>query len=141
MASSDLIDESAIVEALRLSQPDERVQKLLNLQGRGLWHGDLADMRGDSPRRPSAETRALSPFAREAIARMATIRRFRDALNHLSSRCREVLRLHYEEGLPISDVAERLGITPRYTSTLIDKCLRRVAELSSFDGARERGKP
>jgi RNA polymerase sigma factor (sigma-70 family) len=132
--TSGIIDESAVVEALRLSPPDERITKLLNLQGRGLWHGDLPEMRRDSPRRQSLETEAPTPYAREAMARMATIRRFQDALRHLSPRGREVLRLHYDEGLSVSDVAERLGTSPRYAAKLIEKYLRRVAELSSNDG-------
>ena len=139
--TSPTIDESAIVEALRFSQPDERIKKLLALQGRGLWHGDLAEMRRDSPRRRALETNTLSPYAREAMARMATIRRFRAALDRVSPRCREVLRLHYDEGLSVSEVAERLGTAPRYTSKLIEKCLRRVAELSSINDADERVKP
>jgi RNA polymerase sigma factor (sigma-70 family) len=141
MASSDTIDESAIVDALRLGQTGERAKKFLNLQGRGLWYGDLAEMRGDSPRRASAETAPPSAYALEAMARMATIRRFHEALNRLSPQDREVLRLHYDEGLTVARVAERLGTTPRFAASLIDKSLQRVAELSSVNNANKRDKP
>jgi RNA polymerase sigma factor (sigma-70 family) len=129
MASPDTVDESAVVEALRLGEPDERVKKILSLQGRGVWRGDLADMRRDSPRRAAADSNGPSPYAREAMARMATIRRFREALNRLAPRTREVLRLHYD-GLSAAEIAERLGYTPAYAAKLIQQSRRRLGELN-----------
>jgi len=52
----------------------------------------------------------------------------REALECLSPRCQEVLRLRYFEGCSINELAERLGITPKYAQKLVTKCLRRAEQ-------------
>jgi hypothetical protein len=47
--TAGIFDETAIAEALRLAEPSDAMKRLLNLQGLGLWHGDLSEMRGDVP--------------------------------------------------------------------------------------------
>jgi len=51
---SNPIDDSA-TEGVATPLPSERAKKILALQGRGLWHGDLAEMRRDKRRVPAAE--------------------------------------------------------------------------------------
>jgi RNA polymerase sigma factor (sigma-70 family) len=58
----------------------------------------------------------------------------REALECLAPRCREVLRMRYFEGCTIVEVAERLGITPKYAQKLITKCLRRAERLYGEKG-------
>ena len=50
----------------------------------------------------------------------------RQALECLSPRCQEVLRLRYFEGCTIPEVAERLGVKKKYAAKLVTKCLRRA---------------
>jgi len=50
---SNPVDESAAAKALRLRNSGERVKKILALQGRGLWHGDLSEMRRDQQALPA----------------------------------------------------------------------------------------
>jgi RNA polymerase sigma factor (sigma-70 family) len=48
------------------------------------------------------------------------------ALECLSPRCQEVLRLRYFEGWSDHEIAEHLGVKPKYASNLVSKCLRRA---------------
>ncbi len=128
--TSDIIDESAIADALRLGQDGERAKQILSFQGLGLWHGDLAEMRRDSPRRPAAKPAPPSPGASEVTRRMAMIRRMADALKRLPPQHREVLHLRYYEGLTIGEAADRLGVTTGYAEELIHQSLQRVRENS-----------
>ena|SRR5216684_2708674 len=50
----------------------------------------------------------------------------REALECLSPRCQEILRLRYFDGCSIIEVAERLGVNPKYAQKMISKCLRRA---------------
>jgi RNA polymerase sigma factor (sigma-70 family) len=59
----------------------------------------------------------------------------REALECLSPRCQEILRLRYFEGCTIPEVAERLGVKAKYAAKLVTKCLRRAER--TFD---EKGK-
>jgi RNA polymerase sigma factor (sigma-70 family) len=126
MALLDTIDESAVVDALRLA--GER-PNILTLQGLGLWKGDLSEMRRDSPRRRVDETSRSAPEEREAHARLAKIRRVREAMGRLPARRREVLRLRYVEGLPVEEIAGRLGVSVAYTGKLIAASLRLFGNL------------
>jgi len=50
----------------------------------------------------------------------------REALECLSPRCREILQMRYFEGCTVNEVAERIGVKPKYAQKLITKCLRRA---------------
>ena len=50
----------------------------------------------------------------------------RQALECLSPRCQEILKLRYFDGCSIIEVAEHLGVKPKYAQKLITKCLRRA---------------
>lgn len=53
----------------------------------------------------------------------------REALERLSPRCQEILRLRYFEGWSMQEIADHFGVKPKYAQKLVAKCLRR-AELS-----------
>jgi RNA polymerase sigma factor (sigma-70 family) len=127
--TSGIIDESAIADALRLSNAGERAKQILNLQGLGLWHGDLSEMRRDSPRSPAAEPTAPSANAREVTRRMAMVRRVGDALNRLPPQGREALYLRYYESLPIEEIAGRFGMTAPWAEELLSEALGRVTAI------------
>jgi RNA polymerase sigma factor (sigma-70 family) len=127
--TAGIIDESAIAEALRLSHPGERARQILSLQGLGLWHGDLAEMRRDSPRRPIEEPGETSPNTTEAASRMMMVLRVKAALKQLPPREREALRLHYDEGLRLEEIAERLGVKTGYAEVLINRALQHVSKI------------
>lgn len=58
----------------------------------------------------------------------------REALECLAPRCREILSMRYFDGCTIIEVAERLGVTPKYAQKLISKCLRRAERLYGEKG-------
>ena len=58
----------------------------------------------------------------------------REALECLNPRCREILSMRYFEGCTVIEVAERLGIKPKYAQKLISKCLRRAETLYGEKG-------
>ena len=59
----------------------------------------------------------------------------REALERLSPRCQEILRLRYFEGWSMQEIADHFGVKPKYAQKLVTKCLRR-AEL----GCEAKGK-
>jgi len=135
--TSPTIDENAIVEAFRLDAPGPPAKKILNLQGLGLWNGDLADMRGDSPKRPNRQpVRSGRPTA--AARRMMMLLRIKAALKQLPPRQRQLLHLYYYERLSTSQIAERVDLPVRlveksilrYTDHLRDIYLRKYADES-----------
>jgi RNA polymerase sigma factor (sigma-70 family) len=50
----------------------------------------------------------------------------REALEGLTPRCIEVLRLRYFDGCTIPEIATRLCISPRYAQKLVSGCLHRA---------------
>lgn len=58
----------------------------------------------------------------------------REALECLNERCREILSMRYFEGCTVIEIAERLGIKPKYAQKLIAKCLRRAETLYGEKG-------
>ena len=58
----------------------------------------------------------------------------REALECLNPRCREILSMRYFEGCTVVEVAERLGVKPKYAQKLIAKCLRRAETLYGEKG-------
>jgi RNA polymerase sigma factor (sigma-70 family) len=125
---SSVIDESAIADALRLGEGSERARQILKLQGQGLWRGDLAEMRGDSPRRAALKQPGPSAGASELILQMAKVRRIRAALDRLPPQVREALYLHFNEHLPIEEIAEKLGISSTLAKKLIRESVERVRD-------------
>jgi RNA polymerase sigma factor (sigma-70 family) len=136
--TSGIIDESAIAEALRLDEPGEGIKRLLRLQGLGLWHGDLSEMRGDVPRSPSAEPTPASAEAEEMTRRIRMVKRLRAALDRLPPEGREALYLRYFLTLPIEEIAGRLGVTTPSVVQRLREALRRVeAMYSETSGDRD----
>jgi DNA-directed RNA polymerase specialized sigma24 family protein len=138
--TSAIIDESAIAEALRIGEPGEAIKRLLKLQGLGLWHGDLSEMRGDVPRSP-APLEPLPPTdeAKEMMRHMKMVRTLRDALDHLSPERREALSLRYGKLLPIEEIAGRLGVTTPVATELLREALSGVQAMyvQTMDGRDE----
>jgi RNA polymerase sigma factor (sigma-70 family) len=58
----------------------------------------------------------------------------REALECLNPRCREILHMRYFEGCTVIEVAERLGVKPKYAQKLIASCLRRAETLYGDKG-------
>jgi len=50
----------------------------------------------------------------------------REALECLSPRCQEILRLRYFEGWSMQEIAEHFGVKPKYAQKLVSKCLKRA---------------
>jgi DNA-directed RNA polymerase specialized sigma24 family protein len=125
--TSGIIDESAIAEALRLGEPGEAIKRLLRLQGLGVWHGDLSEMRGDVPWTPApAEPAPPTDEAKEMMSHMKMVRKLRDALDHLSGEAREAIDLRYGKSLPIEEIAGRLGVTTPVAKELLREALSGV---------------
>ena len=57
-----------------------------------------------------------------------------EAMDGLSPRYQQILRLRYFEGYSISEIAEHLGVTAKYTQKLVAKCLRRAEEVFNPKG-------
>ena len=114
---------------MRLDEPGEGVKRLLRLQGLGLWHGDLAEMRGDSPRSNPADLDVTAPSTTEAAGRMVMVLRIKAAFEQLSSQEREALRLRYDDGLPLEEIAKSLGVDINQASALIDRALQKVSKV------------
>jgi RNA polymerase sigma factor (sigma-70 family) len=127
--TAGIIDESAITEALRLGQAGERAKQILSFQGLGLWHGDLAEMREDSPMRPVAEAGVSSQKTTEAANRMMMVLRVKAALRRLPPLEREALHLHYYEGLRSDEIAEKLGMKIGRADLLIQRALQHVTKI------------
>jgi RNA polymerase sigma factor (sigma-70 family) len=138
--TSGIIDESAIAEALRLTEPGEGIKRLLRLQGLGLWHGDLSEMRGDVPRSPSAEPSPASAEAKEMMRHIKMVRQLRTALDRLPPEGREALYLRYYESLPIEEIAGRLGVTIPSVVQRLRSALSRV-EAMYFETSDDRDEP
>ncbi len=73
---------------------------------------------GALERMDPASTRILDSLPDQLAAR--------EALECLSPRCQEVLRLRYFEGCSINEIADRLGVSTKYAQKLVTKCLRRA---------------
>lgn len=58
----------------------------------------------------------------------------REALECLAPRCREILHMRYFEGCTVIEVAQRLGVKPKYAQKLITRCLRRAETLYGEKG-------
>jgi RNA polymerase sigma factor (sigma-70 family) len=50
----------------------------------------------------------------------------RQALECLSPRCQEILKLRYFEGWSMQEIADHFGVKPKYAQKLVSKCLRRA---------------
>ena len=60
----------------------------------------------------------------------------REALECLSPRYQEILRLRFFEGLSVPELAARLGVKKKYAAKLLTKCLRRAETLYVRKGRR-----
>lgn len=58
----------------------------------------------------------------------------RQALECLSPRCQEVLRMRYFEGCTVAEIAAKIGVKPKSAQKLITKCLRRAERLYGQKG-------
>ena len=57
------------------------------------------------------------------------------ALNRLTPRCRETLRMYYAEGYSAKEIAERFGTTTGYAIQLLHVCRKRVRQ--AYDALKE----
>ena len=51
------------------------------------------------------------------------------ALNHITPKCRETLRLYYTEGYSAAEIAERLDTTTGYVMQLLHSCRKRCRQV------------
>ncbi|HEX2123954.1 MAG TPA: sigma-70 family RNA polymerase sigma factor [Thermoanaerobaculia bacterium] len=58
----------------------------------------------------------------------------RQALECLSPRCQEVLRMRYFDGCTVPEIATKLGVKTKSAQKLITKCLRRAERLYGQKG-------
>ena len=88
------------------------------------WRTNARIVSSDEPshldRIDPASTRILDSLPDQLAAR--------EALQGLTQRDQEILRLRYFEGLSINELAERLGLKSKYTQKLVMKCLRRAEQ-------------
>ena len=61
----------------------------------------------------------------------------REALECLSPRCQEILRLRYFEGWTMHEIADHFGVKPKYAQKLVSKCLRRAETTYGSKGKSE----
>jgi RNA polymerase sigma factor (sigma-70 family) len=61
----------------------------------------------------------------------------REALECLSPRCQEILRLRYFEGWTMHEIADHFGVKPKYAQKLVSKCLRRAETMCLAKGKNE----
>src|SRR5437660_10589138 len=92
-------------EPFRLDDRIERAKQILKLQGLRLWRGDLAEMRDDWPRKSEQPMQSPAVNLGEEFHQAAVALRLRDALEQLQPPCRDVLHLHFFEGLSAAQVA------------------------------------
>ena len=50
----------------------------------------------------------------------------RDVLDSLPPRYREILRLRYYDGCSIAEIAQNLGVKPKYAQKLVSKCIKKA---------------
>jgi RNA polymerase sigma factor (sigma-70 family) len=50
------------------------------------------------------------------------------AFDCLTPQCQRVLRLRYWEGYTVQEIADEVGITPKYAQKLLGKCLRQAEQ-------------
>lgn len=55
----------------------------------------------------------------------------REALERLSPRYQTILYMRFFLGYTVPEIAHKLGLKPKYTRKLVDKCLRRAEQLYS----------
>lgn len=58
----------------------------------------------------------------------------REALECLTPRCQDVLRMRYFDGCTVPEIAESLGVTTKSAQKLITRCLRRAERLYTKKG-------
>jgi RNA polymerase sigma factor (sigma-70 family) len=58
----------------------------------------------------------------------------REALECLSPRCQEILRLRFFEGCTMPEIGARIGCKPKYAQKLVTNCLRRAEKLYGEKG-------
>ena len=62
----------------------------------------------------------------------------REALECLSPRCQEILRLRYFEGLTMHEIADHFSVKPKYAQKLVSKCLRRAEAMCLDKGKKDK---
>lgn len=71
----------------------------------------------------------VDPVAANVEKRIVDRVTIAEALNHLSPKCREVLRLYYSEGYSAAEVAERLDTTTGYIMQLLHSSRKRARDV------------
>src|SRR5438270_7696860 len=86
-----------------------------------LWRGNLGQMRGDSPG-GTAPTPQNGANSERFLQTLAVSRAF----DRMPSKCAEVLRLAYTEGLDVHQMANELSSSVWYTAEQVDNCTQRL---------------
>lgn len=60
----------------------------------------------------------------------------RAALDSLPKRYAEILRLRFYDGFSINEIAQKLGVKPKYAQKLVTKCLRRAEKTYFLRGQK-----
>jgi len=86
---------------------------------------------------PESKLDRIDPASRRILDSLPDQLAARQALECMSPRCQEVVYMRYFEGFSIAEVAERLGVKPKYAQKLISKCLRRAEKQFDVKGPRK----
>jgi RNA polymerase sigma factor (sigma-70 family) len=83
-----------------------------------------------------AELERIDPSTINILESLPNQLAAREALECLSPRYQEILRLRFFEGLSVPELAARLGVKKKYAAKLLTKCLRRAETLYVRKGRR-----
>src|SRR3954465_244144 len=88
------------------------------------------------PPQAAAELERIDPATVNILESLPNQIAAREALECLSPRYQEILRLRFFEGLSGPELAARLGVKKKYAAKLLTKCLRRAETLYVRKGRR-----
>lgn len=110
-------------ESLAVLQRSRREVSLEALRGSGDAEGDEA---------PAWDPPAEDPLPEALLSDLQQLHRLRNALDRLDERCRELLRLVFEdedEQLPYAEIAQRLGVPVGSLGPTRARCLQKLRRL------------
>ena len=97
---------------------------------RHYWRQNTRILGGD----PTFEFDRVDPASVRILDSLPDQLAAREALECLTPRCQEVLRMRYFEGCTVPEIAEKIGITTKGAQKLIARSLRRAERLYTKKG-------
>lgn len=83
------------------------------------------------PAESDVELDKVDPASVHIVDSLPTQLAAREALERLSPRYQTILYMRFFLGYTVPEIAQKLGLKPKYTRKLVDKCLRRAELLYS----------